>query len=102
MERQRSEVMQRLEARRRRQADRDFEAEAVVQMLKNAESQSLAVQDRLATERGNQKSLVSCWRLRLRLCCCWRNEICGHANLFHIHEKQISCAAYVELKEQVW
>lgn len=62
MEQQNNEVMQRLEARRRRQADRAFEAEAVMQMLKQAESQTQAAQDRVAAERGNQKTLVNCWR----------------------------------------
>ena len=60
MERQRGDVMQRLEARRRRQMDRNFEAEAAVHMLKEAESQSQAALDRTAAERGNQKSLVNC------------------------------------------
>ncbi|XP_076469709.1 uncharacterized protein LOC143300037 [Babylonia areolata] len=58
MERQRSEVMQRLEVRRQRQTDRSFETEAVVQMLKDAESQSRAAQDRAAAEQGNQRSLL--------------------------------------------
>jgi hypothetical protein len=59
MERQRAEVLRRLQAKKEKQSDQDFEAQAVVAMLKQAESQTQAAKDRATERRGQQKSLVT-------------------------------------------
>ncbi|KAK7499478.1 hypothetical protein BaRGS_00009130 [Batillaria attramentaria] len=58
MERQRSDVMKRLQARRRRQAEHDNEAETALIMLRQAESQTLAAQEKVDSARGHQRSLL--------------------------------------------
>ena len=68
MAKQRADMLQKLEARRKRQSTEEFEQETAVLMLKHAESQHQQALDRQASELGAQRSLVGDHQLGVIVC----------------------------------